>query len=400
MPDQEPNALCCAESLEHLIEWLHSSGERERVLKARLKAVHAAMLALTIVPVQKEAESAANTATGGDTAPTEQKEQKPAVDSLLQTAAGDGAASSPENGADAENVGGNENMTTLTSECEPSTVANSSFPVDPGSPEKLGEFLLAIEQSLQDSAQGAECFLPAWGGERRAKWRSFVAAATGLAQPEATLLVQPNDVDVGQDQEKAAGGSNGEASGGVQGKEQVEVHPRSAMAGVILLEGMVRSPWLRTFWRLWSLPPPLPERVHTWAAVWHRVIALRRALRFDATESHLKVFQFDVEAPRKRKGKQAADLAIVVDALPAAPAKDIAAENDTPLGNQNTIDGVVGPSCNGASGIGGTVQAPEAVNLALIVPQAQTNGNTGRQRSVNINDVAALPGGAMGGTGQ
>ena len=195
--------VCGAESLEGLIEWLHSNGEREHALKARLQAVHAAMLT----------RNGANPPAPGAT--------RRAGGSLVHTAASKGnteSATPPvdtdvEN--DAENVGGNANVGETAVEAvssalepvpvrapcpEPKEKFTGVVHASAGSPQKLGEFLLSLEQSIARCATRDECFLPAWGEVRRSKWRSFVAAATGLAQPQAEQVapfMQPHDVEQG-----------------------------------------------------------------------------------------------------------------------------------------------------------------------------------------------------------
>lgn len=114
-------------------------------------------------------------------------------------------------------------------------------------PRELGEMMLQMEGSLPSNAT-----LPAAAGSsRRDAWRALVSAATGVPLAE----------------------------GGREGSQEVAPRSQAAMAALLLLEGMLRVPWLRPFWRLWSLPLPLPERTATWAAVWHRALHLRAALR-------------------------------------------------------------------------------------------------------------------------
>lgn len=68
----------------------------------------------------------------------------------------------------------------------PATVAET------GSPQSLGQELLAIEQALKDNSVG-DCFMNTWDGDKRSHWRQFVATATGLAQHDVSppLAVQP-----------------------------------------------------------------------------------------------------------------------------------------------------------------------------------------------------------------
>jgi hypothetical protein len=201
------------------------------VLKARLKAVHAAMLAHA--PAQGATTplgSTENAATdGGATLPHSSLEQESRekladaqklvgnVESQEQqhAAAVDGKeeSRSPKINADAENVGGNANVTTTARDAAPSETGSLATPPSThinsdcahGSPQKLGEFLLALEQSLQNIAlrSESECFCqPEWD-ERGKKWRSFVAAATGLPQHQA-ITVAGNAYAAKQGQEAQA----------------------------------------------------------------------------------------------------------------------------------------------------------------------------------------------------
>lgn len=124
-----------------------------------------------------------------------------------------------------------------------------------GSARELGKVLLQMEASLPAAAA-----LPAAASEpRRAAWRRLVASATGL----------PLEGDEREEEKKPA----------VEAVTGVALRPEAAMAALLLLEAMVRTQWLRPFWRLWSLPLPEPARTRTWAAVWHRALHLSGALR-------------------------------------------------------------------------------------------------------------------------
>lgn len=155
---------------------------------------------------------------------------------------------------------------------------------DSASPCKLGEALLALERSLHK-----DCLLPEYGTEeRRESWRSFVRASTGLPPPpesspdpppHASQPPQGNATENADTGANAANTAQYTENGSSNSSAVVAPQPSAAMAAVLLLEGMVRAPWLRAFWRFWSLPLPAPDSVRTWATVWHRLMMLRSAVR-------------------------------------------------------------------------------------------------------------------------
>lgn len=183
---------------------------------------------------------------------------------------------------------------------------------------------------------------------------------------------------------------------------QVELHPRLAMGSVILLEGMVRTPWLKTFWRLWSLPPPLPDSVHTWAAVWHRALALRQAFHFDLTDDRLTVFQFDFKAPR-RTNKQAVATVTKADPAASAVAQQEAVQSQSARGGaaqgrpqRSAAAGAADPSNKGASTSGGVPETrtraavSEVRNENVMKPETQAEGGRRVKRRRSINAVAGV----------
>lgn len=263
-----------AASVKELMAWLHTNGARERALRRRLQAVHSDMLA-SVQPQEANAGDTSAEAEAAGHAVGDVNEQ----DGVSQAAGGDEA--------------GRE---------------------DAGSARELGKMLLQMEASLPAAAA-----LPAAASEpRRAAWRRLVASATGL----------PLD----------GGGREEEGKPAADAGDGAALRPEAAMAALLLLEAMVRTQWLRPFWRLWSLPLPEPLRAQTWAAVWHRALHLSSALRCGgrsgpsarelaafhprpatrtaqpaaASESESEGAAGDIAAPPARRRRMAADLDLSV----------------------------------------------------------------------------------------
>lgn len=225
--------------------------------------------------------------------------------------------------------------------------------IDSASAHKLGEALLSLEQSLHK-----DCVLPAYGTTaRRASWRRFVRASTGLPMKSDEDEDEENDEE-GEEGSRRKPSESAVASGGNTGKNSdsamvVAGHdqpqPCAAMAAVLLLEGMVRAPWLRAFWRLWSLPLPEPEGVRTWAAVWHRLIMLRSALRVGSAVprgAELALF-------KKRGGGRSARRG----ASGVSGASGSGAVSTADGGHREVTGGKTTCGARGASAVGGTSAA-------------------------------------------
>jgi hypothetical protein len=131
----------------------------------------------------------------------------------------------------------------------------------PPDAQRVGVLLLSLFHNLPEAA-----VLTVRGGEtRRAAWRTFVVRALHLPLAAEKPETDPSELNL--------------ATGVAAAHIATAARPCDGMAALLLLEAMVATPWLRPFWRLWSLPRPHPEHARTWPAVWYRAKLFKAALR-------------------------------------------------------------------------------------------------------------------------
>jgi hypothetical protein len=239
-----------AAALAPLLRWLNKNGVNESALRARLKAVQVVMEA----GERKRVRQAVCDSHKGSAGNSEVRGAALHDSALLSM---DGVS---ETGCSAE-MTDIERAAPSHEKEEGSADAMDGTQVGGDSYSgRLGRMLLELEAALPPAG-----VLMVRGGElRRASWRAFVSRKCGVP------LADSDDDFVG-----------GYTDPVLQARGAVEAAatPQDAMCALLVLESMIATPWLRPYWRLWSLPLPTPSATRTWAEVYYRLRALRKALR-------------------------------------------------------------------------------------------------------------------------
>jgi hypothetical protein len=265
-----------AASLTPLLRWLNKNGVRESALRVRLQVVQSVMEAAARRRTKEEARD-------GRKGSAEAKSEKVRVDT--PGAEGEPCVDWPSEGNRAVATAARAVGSYDEDGVEAMEGGQEAGPTD-GNVERVGRMLLELEAALPPAG-----VLMVRGGEfRRASWRAFVSRTFGVP------LADSDDDFVGGGKAQPEPFAAGPAS----------AEPQDAMAALLVLESMIATPWLRPYWRLWSLPLPPPASTQTWAEVYYRLCALRRAVREGrAAPSRRELDQFEKAAvPIKRPKRQ------------------------------------------------------------------------------------------------
>ncbi len=86
------------------------------------------------------------------------------------------------------------------------------------------------------------------------------------------------------------------------------------MAAVVCLETMVKTEWLKPYWRHWSMPVPNPSTSTTCASVWVRTYALSCAVKRSVKDTQPLKISLRGQGPRCEQAAFTLAIAVMHDA--------------------------------------------------------------------------------------